>query len=40
MHDLEALAVGGDDPVKAEAIATRQDISLKYLLDIMRDLLK
>jgi Rrf2 family protein len=32
------LAVGGDDPVKAEAIATRQDISLKYLLDIMRDL--
>lgn len=24
--------------VKAEAIATRQDISLKYLLDILRDL--
>ncbi|NND73832.1 MAG: Rrf2 family transcriptional regulator [Ilumatobacter sp.] len=24
--------------IKAEAIATRQDISLKYLLDIMRDL--
>jgi Rrf2 family protein len=32
------LAVGGDDPVKAEWIATRQDISLKYLLDILRDL--
>ena len=32
------LAVGGDQPVKAEAIATRQDISLKYLLDILRDL--
>ena len=32
------LAVGGDDPVKAESIATRQDISLKYLLDILRDL--
>lgn len=32
------LAVGGDAAVKAEAIATRQDISLKYLLDILRDL--
>jgi Rrf2 family protein len=32
------LAVGGSDPVKAEAIATHQDISLKYLLDILRDL--
>ena len=32
------LAVGGDDPVKAESIATGQDISLKYLLDILRDL--
>ena len=26
------------DAVKAEAIATHQDISLKYLLDILRDL--
>lgn len=32
------LAVGGDQPVKAETIASRQEISLKYLLDIMRDL--
>lgn len=32
------LAVGGDEPVKAESIATRQEISLKYLLDILRDL--
>lgn len=32
------LAVGGAEPVKAEAIATHQDISLKYLLDILRDL--
>jgi Rrf2 family protein len=32
------LAVGGDVAVKAEVIATRQDISLKYLLDILRDL--
>ena len=32
------LAVGGGDAVKAEAIATRQEISLKYLLDILRDL--
>lgn len=32
------LAVGGDAAVKADSIATRQDISLKYLLDIFRDL--
>ena len=32
------LAVGDHDAVKAEAIATNQDISLKYLLDILRDL--
>ena len=32
------LAVGGDDPVKAETISSRQEISLKYLLDILRDL--
>jgi Rrf2 family protein len=32
------LAVGGEDAVKAEAIATHQGISLKYLLDILRDL--
>lgn len=32
------LAVGGDRPVKAESIANRQDMSLKYLLDILRDL--
>ncbi len=32
------LAVGGDDPVKADTIAVHQDISLKYLLDILRDL--
>jgi Rrf2 family protein len=32
------LAVGGGEAVKADPIATRQDISLKYLLDIMRDL--
>jgi Rrf2 family protein len=35
---MAELAVGGDDPVKAETIATNQDISLKYLLDILRDL--
>jgi Rrf2 family protein len=28
----------GDEPVKAELIAVRQSISLKYLLDILRDL--
>ncbi len=32
------LAVGDGGSVKADAIATRQDISLKYLLDILRDL--
>lgn len=32
------LATGDDSPTKAEAIATSQDISLKYLLDILRDL--
>lgn len=32
------LAVGGDAAVKADSIAQRQDISLKYLLDILRDL--
>jgi Rrf2 family protein len=32
------LAVVADGAVKAESIATRQDISLKYLLDILRDL--
>ncbi len=35
---MAELAVGDGAPVKAEAIATRQDISLKYLLDILRDL--
>ena len=32
------LAMGGDEPVKAETVSSRQDISLKYLLDILRDL--
>jgi Rrf2 family protein len=32
------LAESGSTAVKAEAIATRQGISLKYLLDITRDL--
>lgn len=32
------LAAAGGRSVKADAIATRQDISLKYLLDILRDL--
>lgn len=32
------LAVRGDLPVKAETIATHQEISLTYLLDILRDL--
>jgi Rrf2 family protein len=35
---MAELATGGDAPLKAEGIATRQDISLKYLLDILRDL--
>ncbi len=32
------LAVGGTESVKAETIATHQGISIKYLLDILRDL--
>jgi Rrf2 family protein len=32
------LAVAGEGPTTAETIATRQDISLKYLLDILREL--
>jgi Rrf2 family protein len=32
------LAVAGGESVKAESISTRQGISLKYLLDILRDL--
>lgn len=32
------LAVGDGESVKAESISTRQGISLKYLLDILRDL--
>ncbi len=32
------LAVADGQPTKAEAIAQRHDISLKYLLDILRDL--
>ena len=35
---MAELAAGGEAPLKAEGIATRQDISLKYLLDILRDL--
>ena len=35
---MAELAAGGDEPIKAEGVATRQDISLKYLLDIFRDL--
>ena len=35
---MAVLAAGGDAPTKAEHIATGQDISLKYLLDILRDL--
>ncbi len=35
---MTELAAGDGEPMKAESIATRQDISLKYLLDIMRDL--
>lgn len=35
---MAELAVRGTEPVKAEAIATDQQISLKYLLDILRDL--
>lgn len=32
------LAVSGGQPTKADAIARCQEISLKYLLDILRDL--
>ena len=32
------LALADDAPTKAESIATSQGISLKYLLDILRDL--
>jgi len=32
------LAVRGEQPTKADLIARSQDISLKYLLDILRDL--
>lgn len=32
------LAIAGGQPVKAETIATRQDISITYLLDILREL--
>lgn len=35
---MAELANGDGSPMKAESIATRQDISLKYLLDILRDL--
>lgn len=34
----ELAVIGDDETLKAEAIAERQDISLKYLLDILRDL--
>ena len=34
----ELTTAGPDEPMKAETIAQRQDISLKYLLDILRDL--
>lgn len=35
---MAELAAGDGSAMKAERIATRQDISLKYLLDILRDL--
>jgi Rrf2 family protein len=35
---MAELALGGAEPVKAETIATSQEMSLKYLLDILRDL--
>lgn len=35
---MAELAASDGSPTKAEAIATRQDISHKYLLDILRDL--
>lgn len=38
VRSMAELAIAGDEPMKAEAIADRQAISLKYLLDILRDL--
>jgi Rrf2 family protein len=35
---MSELATADTDAVKADTIAQRQDISLKYLLDILRDL--
>lgn len=35
---MAELAAADGEQVKAEAISERQDISLKYLLDILRDL--
>jgi Rrf2 family protein len=35
---MGVLAVAGEGPLTAETIAVQQDISLKYLLDILRDL--
>jgi Rrf2 family protein len=35
---MAELALGDGEPIKAEAIAKSQNISLKYLLDILRDL--
>lgn len=38
VRSMAELATADGEPTKAEAIAERQDISLKYLLDILRDL--
>jgi Rrf2 family protein len=35
---MAELATSDGEPLKADTIAERQDISLKYLLDILRDL--
>lgn len=35
---MAELAAGDSSPMKAESISRSQDISLKYLLDILRDL--
>ena len=35
---LAELAVAGDGPVKAEQLATAQDIPINFLRDIMREL--
>lgn len=35
---MAELATASGEPLKAETIATRQDMSLKYLLDILREL--